>query len=202
MWSESEEEAMKYMTPELLARVRSLDDDVAEAARGEWQKQCEAYNQHLKEIRGELSSGARRLIRFNFHDAKVKGIAGDKAPHFSFFLELLDSSQPGGKKDLEIRYHLVRGMGTGFEVFRHKELRDDAAPFRWWLYDELDISDGKIRAMTHSILFSGGWEIQLTFYSVSCRRLDFLSLPTDEEGIIDPKLAGQWASLKDALKSF
>jgi hypothetical protein len=201
MWSESEEEAMKYMTPELLARVRSLDDSVAEAARDEWQERCEVYNRRLKEIRGEFSSGVRRLMRFNFHDAKVKGMAGDEAPHFSLFLELSDPSQPSGKKDLEIRYRLVGGMGTGFEVLRHRELREDGAPFRWWLYDELDISDGKIRAMTHSILFSGGWEIRLTFYSVSCRRLDFLSLPMDEESIIDPKVAGKWASLKDALRS-
>lgn len=192
---------MKYMTPELLVRVRSLNDDVAEAARDEWQKQCEAYNHHLKDVQKDFSPAARRLMRFNFHDAKVRGMAADEAPHFSFFLELPDPSQPGGKKNFEIRYRLVVGVAAGFEVLRHKELREDGVPLRWWLYDEWDISDGKIRAMTHSILFSGGWEIRLAFYSVSCRRLDFLSLPADEEGSIDPKVAGKWTSLREALKS-
>jgi len=80
---------MKYFTPDLLARFRSLDDAVAEAASVEWQHQCEAYTKHLKEIRLDLSSGARRVLRrYQFHDAKVLTIASDDVPHFSFFLEI------------------------------------------------------------------------------------------------------------------
>jgi hypothetical protein len=84
------------LTPDLLARFRSLNDDIAEAASAEWERQCQAYNQHLKEIRPHLSRGARRLLRsFPFHDAKVLALAADDAPHFSLFLEL---NEPAEKK--------------------------------------------------------------------------------------------------------
>ena len=49
---------MKYMTPELLARFRSENDDIADAAAEEWDRQCEAYREHLKTIRASLSRGA------------------------------------------------------------------------------------------------------------------------------------------------
>jgi hypothetical protein len=192
-----EEEVMKYLTPDLLARFRSLDDSVAEAASAEWQRQCEAYNKHLKEIRTDLSPGVRRLLRrHQFHDAKVLTMASDEVPHFSFFLEMNEPTEEGGKKRLELRYRLVGGVGKGYEMVEHNVLAGDGKPFGWWLYDEFDVNKGDVPAMTHSILFTGGGEIRLTFYSVNCRRLDFFSHPTDEQGVVDSKLAGGWTPLK------
>jgi len=193
---------MKYMTPDLLAQFRSENDDIADAAAAEWDRQCEAYIAHLKEVRPSLSPGARRLLRhYNFHDAKMTALAADDVPHFSIFVELDDPAEPDGKKNLELRYRLVGGPPQGFEVKKHEALVGDGRPFGWWLYDEFDVSTGDVPAMTHSILFTGGYEIRLTFFSVSCRRLDFLSLPADENGLGSPKVAGQWASLKELLRS-
>jgi hypothetical protein len=197
-----EEKVMKYMTSDLLARFRSPDDAVAEAASAEWQRQGDAYLQHLKEIRPNLASGARRLLRYSFHDAKVLTMAADDVPHFSFVLELDDPVGRGGKKCLELKYRLVGGPGKGFDMVQHKELAGDGKQFGWWLYDEFDLSAGDIPVTTHSILFTGGWELQLRFFSVRSRRLDFFSLPADERGLVDPKLeGGKWAPLKAALKA-
>ena len=192
---------MKYMTPELLSRFRSLDDSVAEAASAEWERQCEAYLQRLKETRTNLSPATRRLLRYQFHDAKVLTMAADEVPHFSIFIELTDPAEREGKKRLELRYRLVGGAGKGYEWLQHKELAGDGRPFGWWLYDELELSEGNGPAMTHSILFTGGQEIRLTFFSVSCRRLDFFSLPTNDEGVIDPKVAGKWTPLKNRVET-
>ena len=172
---------MNFLTPDLLVRFRSLNDEIAESASVEWERRCEAYNRHLKEIRTHLSPGARRLLRcYSFHDAKVLALAADDAPHFSLFLKLDGPEKRKGKNRLELRYRLVGGATTGYEIQRHDMLSGDGKPFGWWLYDELDAVKGDVSAMTHSILFTGGYELRLTFFAVSCRRLDFLSLPTDE----------------------
>jgi hypothetical protein len=39
---------MKYFKPELLARYRSLDDGVAEAAAEEWEQAVVAYRRRLR----------------------------------------------------------------------------------------------------------------------------------------------------------
>lgn len=171
---------MNYLTPDLLARFRSLDDEVAEAASAEWERRCEAYNQHIKAIRAHLSRGARRLLRCcSFHDAKVLALAADDALHFSLLLERNKPGEREGKQRLELRYRLAGGVAKGYEIHRHEALSGDGKPFGWWLYDELDVAKGDVPAMRHSILFTGGYELRLTFFAVSCRRLDFLALPVD-----------------------
>jgi hypothetical protein len=182
---------VKYFTPELLARYRSTDDAIADAASDEWERACEAYAENLKSIRPGLSSAVRRLLRrFSLHDAKVLAMAADEVPHFSIFLEL---ENPKGKADrhLELRYRLVGGAKKGYEWVRHPMLAGDGKPFGWWMYDEMDVSDGPVPAMTHSILFTGGEELRLTFFSLSCRRLDFLFPPTTAEGLANLEAAGR-----------
>src|SRR5689334_15240213 len=46
-----EEDDMKYFKPKLLARCRSLDDDIADAAAAQWDKAIVAYREHLRAIR-------------------------------------------------------------------------------------------------------------------------------------------------------
>jgi hypothetical protein len=190
---------MKYMTPDLLARFRSPDDDVADAADSEWERQAKAYTQHLREIRKDLTGGVRRLLRYNLHDAKVLTMAVDEVPHFSLFLELDEPGEPDGKKRLELRYRLVSSVKKSLSITRHEALIGDGKPLAWWLYDEIDMLQGEVPALTHSILLTGGYEIRLTFFGVSIRKLDFFSLPSHEAGEADPKIAGQWKSLRDAI---
>jgi hypothetical protein len=54
--------------------------------------------------------------------------------------------------------------------------------------------------MTHSVLLTGGYEVVLTFFTVSVRRLDYLTL-ADENGVINPKTAGQWHQLDKVIRS-
>jgi hypothetical protein len=187
---------MKYMTPELIARFRSEDDAVAEPAAIEWERQCEAYRKHLQEIRAGLSRGAKLLSRrYYLHNAKALAMAADKVPYFSIFLELDTPAESASETRLELRYRLVGGLHKGYEMVKHEALAGDGKPLAWWLYDEIDLSRGEVPAMTHSILFTGGYEIRLTFFAVSCRRLDFLSLPTNDDGVVDVTLMESWVRL-------
>src|SRR5207248_6203575 len=101
-----EKEAMKYFTPELLARSRSLDDDEAEAAAAEWEKKITAYNVRLKEIRRRLPLGARQLLKHvSLHDAQFLTLnrAGNEL-FLTFRLPSNAHKQAGG---VELRYTLA-----------------------------------------------------------------------------------------------
>src|SRR4051794_26690006 len=99
---------MKYLKPELLARCRSLNDDVADAAAAEWEQALAAYRARVRAIRHQLPSGARVLLsRFSLHDAKVRAIAfGGKRPTLDLVIRLEGiASEPGAL--LELSYLLV-----------------------------------------------------------------------------------------------
>jgi hypothetical protein len=53
---------MKYMTPELIARVRSSDDAVAEPAAEEWERRGEAYRRDLAQIEQDLPRAVRGVL--------------------------------------------------------------------------------------------------------------------------------------------
>src|SRR5262249_52577261 len=149
------------------------------AAADEWDRQGEKYREYLEELRSttELPRGLRRLLkRDRLHDAKVLTLAVDRGNCFSAFLELPHGGKHE-KRHLELRYRLAGSPGQGREFIEHPSLRGDGKPFGWWLYDEVGVTEGPIQAFTHSILLSGGWEIQLTFSSLAWRPLNFLLLP-------------------------
>src|SRR6266849_562695 len=60
---ESPEAAMKYFTPELMARIGSPDDAVAKAAAAEWDQSLERYEQRLEQIRAEMPPHVREFKR-------------------------------------------------------------------------------------------------------------------------------------------
>jgi hypothetical protein len=194
---------MKYMTPELLARVRSDDDAIAEAAAEEWERRGEEYRARLDDVRSrpDLPRGVRRLLKRDvLHDAKVLTMAAGKNS-FSLFLELAGAIDPADKH-LELQYRLVGGPGKGLELRDHPgcpELAGDGRPLGWWLYDEVDVIDGKVEAFTHSILLTGGWEMQLTFFALHWRRLNFFYPPTNNEGVVDPREADSLRRMRRVL---
>jgi hypothetical protein len=192
---------MMYMTPELLARFRSVDDDISEAAAEEWERRGMEYRGHLEQLgsRPDLPRGLRKLLKRDIlHDAKVLTMAVDKGNCFSLFLELAGPVNPQDRH-LELRYRLAGGPGSGLEFIEHPILKGDGKPFGWWMYDEFDVTAGKVEAYTHSILFTGGWEVQLRFFSLACRPLDFLWLPANGEGVIDPKEVARLLKLQRAF---
>jgi hypothetical protein len=165
---------MRFITPDLLVRFGSPDDRVANRASKDWEGAHAAYVSHLAEIGPVLPKHLRRLLkRFYLHDAKVLTITLDVVPYFSLFLEL---EKPARSEDrfLELRYRLVGPKGIQFKS--HPELSGDGKALGWWQYDEVDVRqtpDG-VSLFTHSILFTGGYELQLTFFSFTYRRLPFV----------------------------
>jgi hypothetical protein len=187
---------VKHMTPELIARFRSNDDAIAEPASVEWELQGAAYRKRLKEIRTCLPPGARRLLqRYSLHDARVLTMAADEVPHFSVFLEL-DCPTSEADRYIELRYRLAGGIAKTLKLLHYEELAEDGKPLGWCMYDEIDMEEGPVEAFTHSILFTGGWELRLTFFTMHCRRLNFLFPPVNSEGMADPKAEGPVECLK------
>ena len=154
-----EKEVMKYMTPELLARFRSLDDAVSELAAAEWQRACNAYNEYLEETRSRLPRAVRSLLRrFCLHDARVI-LLGHREDGLSFSIFLkLDTPKDKG---VQLTYELVEPP-VGH---RHPVLSDESSPLVW-LYDEFEVREAAGEAFPtfwHSLLFTNGRELRLHF---------------------------------------
>lgn len=164
---------MKYFTLDLLARFGSTDDAIADAAHREWDAVHEAYLERLRAIRTRLPKSVRNVLKsFCLHDAKVLTMTFDEKPFFSIFLEIRNPGKPRDRF-LELRYRV-----TSRPVFsRHRPVLEDGAPFRWWLYDEMDVTDENRYEFTHSILFTGGYELQLFFTALSISRPKWTFFP-------------------------
>jgi hypothetical protein len=162
---------MKYFKPELLARCRSLEDEVADVAAAEWEKALVEYRARLRSIRLRLPRGARRLLsHFSLHDAKILTIAfGKKQPALKLLIQLEGTPAQRGEL-LELNYLLVAGPHGGVAIRKHSQFKDDASGQAWILYDEFDLDEQRA-FFTHSLLLSGGFEVKIRFHGLHLRRL-------------------------------
>jgi len=146
------------MTPELLARAQ--DEKTVDAASDEWEKALERYTEHLRAIWPKLPRSARRLARrVNLHDAVTLLVGIKEASTKAMILLHLDEP---GDQTFVILYDLLKKM----EWFDHSSLTKTASggDHPLWLYDEFDVvEENDIKYFTHSILFSNGWELKLSF---------------------------------------
>ena len=155
---------MKCFTPELVFRFGSEDDKVATCASAEWDKAHQEYLEHLDTIRQKLPKSVQVLLNdYCLHDAKVISIGREER----LFSILLQFTEPSGKGIL-LTYKLVSQP----RFKRHPSLAEEGTPLEW-LYDELDLLDDDdiwkketFQVFTHSILFTGGRELELAFYEV------------------------------------
>src|SRR5947209_4638280 len=123
---------MNYFTPDLLARFRSPDDPIADAANEEWEQALKNYTRHLKAIRPQLPTTVRRLLgRFRLHDARVSFMAPDKDWRSFSILLLLDSPR-------DEAVELVYKLAARPDFLTHPSASDREAPLAW-LYDEIDV---------------------------------------------------------------
>ena len=169
---------MKYFKPELLARCRSRDDDVAEVAANEWEEAVAAYHARLEAVRAHLPGKVERLrSRFSLHDAQVLGIAfGTEKARFGILLRPEGSpTRPG--KILDLNYHPAAGANGGVSI--RAKVHTDGGPRKdvWVLYDEFDL-DEQHGFFTHSLLLSDGHEIEVRFTALTVRLLDEIVTPT------------------------
>ncbi len=161
---------MKYFKPELLARYRSSDDRVAEAAATEWEEALAAYQARFKSIRGKLPVGVRRFSKVSLHDARYLGAALDKQqPLYGLLLQL--EGLPGQSAEvLELKYQPVPGPNGGIHIMMHTSSERKPRKGVWLLYDEFDLDEAQ-DFFTHTLLLTGGWEIEIRFLNFSIRRL-------------------------------
>lgn len=185
---------MKYFKPELLTRLRSRDDNVADAAAMEWEEATAAYQARFKKVRDKLPVGVRRLCsKVSLHDARVLGAAcSTRNPLFGILLRLEGSAGESGEV-LELTYHPVAGPNGGVHIGTHAPSETTARNGVWVLYDEFDI-DEEHAFFTHSLLLSDGREIDIRFHSLAVRRLGQVFTPTElTEGEVKWPLAESMA---------
>lgn len=162
---------MKYFKPELLARFRSSDDDVADAAAKEWDDAAAAYQARFKSIQDGLPQSVRRLCaKVTLHDARFLGAAiGKEEPFFGLLIQLEGRGEQPGEV-LQLNYDTVSGPKGGVHVRTHSEVTENSRKGVWILYDEFD-QDAEHPFFTHMLLLSDGREIEVRFNKLSVRRL-------------------------------
>jgi hypothetical protein len=170
---------MKYFKPELLARYRSSDDGVAEAAAKEWEEALAAYQARFKSISGKLPAGVRSLCsKMSLHDARFLGAAwNEQKPLFGIMLRLEGSRGQSGEV-LELHYHPVVGPKGGVGIRMHASSEKTVHKEVWILYDEFNL-DEEHAFFTHSLLLTDGREIEIRFHNLTVRRLGRVFTPTE-----------------------
>jgi hypothetical protein len=156
----SQEEAMKYFTPELLERFRSQDDQVASVASDEWEKRLKEYEDYLCSVRSQLPSQLRLILeRYHLHDAQVL-FAASLGETCQINLRLDAPPQ----NSLLLNYELIHQPS----VIQHQGNLSPNLPISW-LYDEVEVLHGRSRlflpqtSFQHSILLTNGLELQIPF---------------------------------------
>jgi hypothetical protein len=165
---------MKYFRPELLARFRSRDDEVAEAAADEWEVASAAYHARLAAVGGQMPPAVAQIrSQHSLHDARLLGTAfgTQEGPLFGLLLRV-----DGAGEVLELNYSPVPGPEGGVSIKPRPD--GEGAPSRdvWVLYDEFDFDEGH-DFFTHSLLLSDGREIEVRFENLIVRVLDEVHTP-------------------------
>jgi hypothetical protein len=156
---------MNFMTPDLLARLQY--ETTVDSATEQWMTAIAEYEKRLRTIRKHLPRGARALaFRQDPHDGQVLmvGFSGDGAT--AIIVLKLDEA---GNRRLVLEYDLLKKP----EWSHHPELADFGGSIPLWLYDEFDaVEEHDMRFFIHSILFSNGRELRLSFKRMRCKTIE------------------------------
>jgi hypothetical protein len=160
---------MRYLTPDLLERFGSADEDVAFAAHEEFERCSEEYARMLREIGGNLPGRfAEMQEQYYLHDARVMtpllswlpdpSQSPDPGRRDSFWIALRLDTPPGPILVLHYRSAVIE------RVIWYPSLREGDGTSLEWQYDEVDLarSDDE-HEFRHSILFTQGLELRLRF---------------------------------------
>ncbi|MFO0969248.1 MAG: hypothetical protein U0793_27140 [Gemmataceae bacterium] len=147
---------MKYFTPELMRRLASESDEVADRAQDEWETACRDYHAYLQTIKDEFPEPFLRFQEsYALHDACILS----QQTLDQFFV-----------------MHLVLNDGTQLGIAFEQE--GDPNPFVimptcefYWLYDEVEkVGENGGRVFQESILFTDTTDAR---YEVRVRFVDF-----------------------------
>ena len=145
---------MKYFTPELLDRIASSNDDIADAAQGEWEKAIVRYNRRWGIIQNKFPMPVRRFEEQGIclQDARLirQGYQGDT------FVLILETESPS--RNLIIFTFVLEGEP---EIKVQESLVCTETDIVTWLYEEWDLDrHGKC---CFEVLFSNGSFTKLCF---------------------------------------
>lgn len=163
---------MKFFTPELYRRYRSLDDAVADRAQEDWETATEKYRRHLTSFEERMP-------------AQVRLLAQELCLHDATFLSLQDTLNASALRGWRKTYAPVVALSViqddaivTLVYGTWGKVRAKAAPRTWhstgtdkrWLYDEVDLAGTNQNRFWHRILFSDGGELDVPFTDVMIHR--------------------------------
>jgi len=149
---------MKYFTPEKYLRLQARDTSAMDAADTDWEGAVADYERHLESIRPKLTESIRCLLDdYSLHDAEVffMGRTGD-----NLVIALRLKTPP--RNFLVLTYMLLETPNVMATNWPGENLSSRAL----WLVDEIDLGVNMQPSYGQSILFSNGWQVQLTFRDV------------------------------------
>lgn len=173
--TEIPESPMRFFTPDLFLRVNSTNDDVADAAQGEWELAAQAYQYHLKKVLRSAPRNVAELASACYHDAVLSGVTYDP-----FGRELLPHGAGGRIPPLVPRPSpttlklTLPDRAVALVYLAWDSVRTFAPSPGWsehqgpvlWLYDELDEVWSRFGMFIHRVLLSNGEVWEIPFYDV------------------------------------
>jgi hypothetical protein len=192
--------SMKFFTPDLLDRFGSEDARIASEAHIDLEERSEAYLRHLRDVEAKLPARLGVLLeQFYLHDSRVISHSHLRAPELgelqcdeqarpadgpnslnregrlpTFWIILQLDTSPRDTLILQYQSALVR------EIHHVKKVGDAEYPYLEWLHDEVDLSPSRRGdEFRHSILFSNGLELDVTFNDFDFATLKPIELVTE-----------------------
>lgn len=171
------EQAMKFFTPELIAKGQTDDDMALTEQERLWDEAGERYVAYLDTVRPLFPPGLRQLdSSYYLHDAVVFGM-GRRDNSFVIVLQL--DTPPHSL--LTLTYDL-----TDQPVIDEQSLPAPLCTPNYhveWQYDEIEQIPGTPPTWVQSILLSNGWEVKLPFCDVAVQEAQAI-LPAPGAGAV------------------
>ena len=164
------DDEFKFFTRELYVKFNSLNEQEADEADVEWERAVRDYRAHLASLAKRLPTDVEQLSTLCLHDAEL--IDAEEL----FLTRLSDSAVVGVK--LREDDDLWRAYFILYSLF--EEVREVAPPPKWpypdapfqWMYDEVDVSEGRRKRFIHRIMLSDGRVVVVPFTHVNIRMLE------------------------------
>ena len=167
---------MRYFTPELLARFRSPDDAVAEAASAEWDAATAAHDEMLRRLRAGMPFQARKTIhKHGFHDSRLIAFAIMEGSHVFGVSMYVQMEGRDGKEGETLEFKYIGPNAKGREPLLFDRAAADPGRVSGRariLYDEFG-KEGD-RLFSHSLLLADGSEARILFADMKARRVEYM----------------------------
>lgn len=157
---------MKFFTADLYIRYNSPDDDIADQAEAEWEREVEEYNKHLTTL--PLRENIKKLSTRCFHDALLL----DQSTYAVYPALTRYSITPHTNILLQDAQDITLLSYVSADVFildPDPKWNQESRPsgVKLWLYDEIDLSEDEPGKFMHRILWSDGTVFTIRFLDVA-----------------------------------